>query len=199
MSSDLWATARSVGIELGARVRKMRDDNGWSLFDLQALLVPVKVDPPELSRIERGMMLPSPDVAAVLSQMLLQRDLGDVVPIARPSDPDTSHDAAKSVTPETMRTLHKWWLNHLAFYRGRDMGQLDIDDTPIGYYCTDEGAFTQCTVHPRSASGFRTRRSELVRSGMVEATDIKVPISTGRHATVWRLTDFGLEALKEQA
>lgn len=195
---DPWTAARADAIAIGHQLRHTRDTYDVSLTALAGDLG-AGFDAPLLSRVERGIQIPDPAQATVIHEWLLQRDVTVVDPVARRTDPDTSHAAAKSVRPETIRGVHRWWMNHLASYRGRELEQLTFMGLPCGYDVTDEGAFgiySANTDMPCSESGFRTRRSELVRSGFVADTGKRFEISTGRLAIAWCLTDSGLEALR---
>ena len=91
---------------------------------------------------------------------------------ARTSDPDTSHAAAQSLTPETLRLSQTAVLSVLTAY-------------PAGL--TDQGlALVYGNRWPaQSESGLRTRRAELVRGGMVVDTGRRERLASGRQAVVW--------------
>jgi hypothetical protein len=93
---------------------------------------------------------------------------------ARRSDPDTSHAAAASVgdPSETQRAilgLFETW------------GPM-IDERLEGRY---EGAAHAGRVPQQSASGIRTRRSDLVKAGLLVDTGRKEKNDNGRDAIVW--------------
>lgn len=96
------------------------------------------------------------------------------MPIARSSDPETSHQAAESITPEKLRTSQAAVLFVLAT-RGptTDTGLID------GYLNSP------VPLPPQSPSGIRTRRKELVRMGAVADTGLRHRLISGRHAIVW--------------
>ena len=93
---------------------------------------------------------------------------------ARTSDPDTSHAAAQSLTPETLRLSQAAVLDLLRGY-------------PAGL--TDQGlaqAYGNGWPGPaQSDSGLRTRRAELVRGGLVVDTGRRERLASGRQAVVW--------------
>ena len=91
---------------------------------------------------------------------------------ARTSDPDTSHAAAQSLTPATLRLSQSAVLSVLTAY-------------PAGL--TDQGlALVYGDRWPaQSESGLRTRRAELVRGGLVVDTGRRERLATGRRAVVW--------------
>lgn len=95
------------------------------------------------------------------------------MPFARTTDPQTSHDAAKSVSNV---------LNTRAFIYAL-----------LVYPMTDPeliNAYRQLTSAPQASdSGIRSRRAELVAEGMVEATGRKVKLPSGRYANVWVRTE----------
>lgn len=92
---------------------------------------------------------------------------------ARAGDPETSHEAARSV-------------KNAAGVRARI---LDI----LGGYgpCTDEEISDVYDPYdsfpPVSPSGLRTRRSELVDDGQVVDSGVRRPLRSGRRAIVWAL------------
>lgn len=97
-------------------------------------------------------------------------------PVARQTDPETSHAAAASV-------------RNPGLDRERVFRVLD-QEGPM----TDEEILARChtfyapTISP---SGARTRRAELVKEGRVVDTGAKKRLSTGRMAIIWarRSTD----------
>jgi hypothetical protein len=91
---------------------------------------------------------------------------------ARPSDPHTSHDAARLLSPAKLRDSQKAVLGH--FRKFGPMTDTDLVNVYVG--------------SPQSRSGLRTRRSELVDRGLVEDTGARKRLPTGRNAIVWRAT-----------
>lgn len=92
---------------------------------------------------------------------------------ARRRDPDTSHEAAGSISSQTLRR------NQDAVWRFlRDHGP-----------CTDrfmEDRYPYTSLPRQSLSGLRTRRNELVKKGLVEWTGDYETLNTGRRARIWK-------------
>lgn len=89
---------------------------------------------------------------------------------ARTTDPQTSHDAAGSVQNEN--TIRYWVLKLL------DRPRTDVELVEV---------YGNMKYAPRaSESGIRSRRAELVADGLVEATDKRVKLPSGRNAIVWK-------------
>lgn len=97
-------------------------------------------------------------------------------PVARHTDPETSHLAAESV--KNLTAARQWILRTIQL-----LGP-----------CTDE----RIAVHHRntelaagwvamSPSGLRTRRSELVALGLVRNTGKRESMATGRLAILWEV------------
>ena len=104
----------------------------------------------------------------------LQQSLLDV-PRARWSDPETSFEAARSISTERLTQTQGWVLAALETFGP----------------CTDEElleAFRKrwpgCMVSPQS---FRSRRAELRRKGLVVDSGLRRPTRYGQPSTVWRL------------
>ena len=91
---------------------------------------------------------------------------------ARPSDPHTSHDAARSLSAGKLRDSQKAVLAH--FRKLGPMTDTDLVNVYVG--------------SPQSRSGLRTRRRELTDRGLIEDTGSKKKLPTGRNAIVWRAT-----------
>lgn len=90
------------------------------------------------------------------------------MPFARTTDPETSHEAAQSVTNIT--PLKQEILQRLM--------------TPM----TDADLFALLKTSSRlivTESGVRSRRSELVQAGLVKDTGARQKLNTGRNAIVW--------------
>jgi hypothetical protein len=90
------------------------------------------------------------------------------MPNARTTDPETSHEAAMSVTNIT--PLKQEILQRLM--------------TPM----TDTDLYETLRTGSRlivTESGVRSRRSELVQAGLVRDTGERVRLATGRRAIVW--------------
>jgi hypothetical protein len=101
------------------------------------------------------------------------------MPHARTLDPSTSHQAAASIleTRTTMRVI----LHILA--KG------NATDEVIGYVY--DGLVAADRAPMASPSGVRSRRAELVELELVEDSGERRPLSTGRRAIVWQITDKG--------
>lgn len=89
---------------------------------------------------------------------------------ARRTDPETSHAAASSLRPDRIATLRS-----------------EVLCVFVAIGPMDDGALVGI-LHPRgwSPSGIRTRRAELVESGLVEDSGIRQKLLSGRYAIVWR-------------
>jgi len=98
-----------------------------------------------------------------------------IVPMARPSDPETSWEAAASVTPNVQTN------------RGYVLRALEL----IGP-CTDEELLEEYPKYfpnnPQSPSGLRTRRKELCRLHLVEWTGRTVTGHTNRKMRIWKVS-----------
>lgn len=96
---------------------------------------------------------------------------------ARRTDPQTSHDAARSLTDlrESQRVI---------------LGLLEkfgpgTDDDIARWYRRHGRALPGTPRRRISPSGLRTRRHELVEHGLVTDTGQRVKLHSGRHAIVW--------------
>lgn len=91
-------------------------------------------------------------------------------PKARATDPATSHAAAAELKRDSVTRLRAVVLNAL---RGKPM-----DDTELVVYIHD--------MRPQySASGIRTRRSELVELNLVRDSGLRQKLLSGRMAIIW--------------
>lgn len=97
---------------------------------------------------------------------------------ARAGDRQTSHDAARSVAPDTTRG------RILSMLRRRDRGDGFTLHQAVAWY---DGEAVRHGWPYATASSIRTRVSELVADGYVEATSERTRIPTGRTATVHRV------------
>ena len=98
---------------------------------------------------------------------------GPYPPRARAGDPDTSHQAAASITERTITEMHR----HIV--RILQMGPA-TDERIADRYLAQYGL--------TSPSGLRTRRHELVEMGRVEWTGDTAKLTTGRQGRVWKLS-----------
>ena len=95
---------------------------------------------------------------------------------ARRSDPSTSHAAARSVTG--LRLRQQAVLNVFVLLR-----HLTDEEMIAAYY---DATLRNPDAYPRqTASGLRTRRSELVRAGYLLDTYCRRKTAAGRPSTVW--------------
>lgn len=97
-------------------------------------------------------------------------------PVARATDPETSHEAAASITG-----LRETQLDVLKVFR-------------VWGPMTDEQLVGRMTAVTRrggkrqqSPSGIRTRRFELVSQGVIKDSGRRAMMTTGRRAIVWEL------------
>lgn len=94
---------------------------------------------------------------------------------ARRSDPQTSHEAAKSVKKITATQSAI-----LAVL------QVSAKTDELLILCYHSRSAKHPDLYPKaSPSGIRSRRAELVRLGYVKDSGRTAQISTGRQATVW--------------
>lgn len=110
---------------------------------------------------------------------------GRVMAHARAGDPQTSHDAARSVDADTMRALHIIQLRLLSI-------EPDTHSGLWGKYLAHRDDMDWPIV---SLSGFRTRVSELVHAAFVEDSGRRAVLPTGRRSVIWRVTESGATAL----
>jgi hypothetical protein len=89
--------------------------------------------------------------------------------LARNTDPETSHQAAASVTNIT--ETQQWILKAL------NRPRTDVE--------LIEAYRNMATAPKASESGLRSRRAELVAQGLVKDTGERVKLPSGRSAIVW--------------
>jgi hypothetical protein len=89
---------------------------------------------------------------------------------ARRSDPETSHEAAASISSERLRKSQQHVLLIIALYG-------PLTDEAMLYHLQRN--------YPMSPSGARTRRAELVARGLVYDTGKRETLASGRKAVVW--------------
>jgi hypothetical protein len=92
---------------------------------------------------------------------------------ARATDPDTSHEAARSVKV----SRHRRWVLTVLDRIG------PVDDEALVRFITTQGI-------PVSGQSARSRRAELVRDGYVERCGT-TRLASGRRAHLWRVTPEG--------
>ena len=96
-----------------------------------------------------------------------------IATVTTPSDPETSHGAADSVTDLTEKQE--------AVFRVLEIHGPG-SDASLSYWYTLHG------VPRQSESGLRTRRAELVRKGLVRDTGETEVLPSGRRAIIWEAT-----------
>jgi len=101
-----------------------------------------------------------------------------LLPRARNEDPETSHQAAKSVKERTVTELHRWILSTL---RWEVSGGMTDEELQVFHSISYSSK-----PPPSSNSGLRTRRCELVRMGLVEEVG-RSKTKGGRSCIVWGL------------
>ena len=95
-----------------------------------------------------------------------------IEPLARLTDPDTSHAAADSVTNLTEKQSHVYWILK---HHGPMTDQTLTDLHRVRGF-------------PRqSESGLRTRRHELVEMGLIRDSQRRERLASGRQAIVWEV------------
>jgi len=94
-------------------------------------------------------------------------------PVARSGDPETSWQAARSIDEFKMRDMHEKQIELLGLRPGTHEGLMTRYERRWG--------------EPISASGFRTRISELRDAGLVRDSGLRALIKSGRRAIVWEL------------
>ena len=97
---------------------------------------------------------------------------------ARRTDPETSHAAAESLDPTRLRRSQEFVLGVLRAY-------------PAGLTDEELREAVDRTGYAISDSGLRTRRSELVRLGLVEDSGERATTLAGRQTIVWAATSKG--------
>lgn len=102
---------------------------------------------------------------------------------ARATDPQTSHDAAASLTPDAIRKSQAEVL--VALYHLREANDLRII------------AFMNRRRDGVSRSGTETRRKELQRLELVADSGQRERMPSGRGSIVWTLTDKGRDAARQ--
>lgn len=100
------------------------------------------------------------------------------MPVARNTDPETSHEAAASV--RNVGGVHKTILNLL-----HQHGPM-----------TDEEIFCKLTLNSQvSPSGARSRRAELVKMSLVLDAGFRRLTAAKRQTIVWRISIAGLHKI----
>tara|TARA_R110000787_G_scaffold7296_1_gene24995 strand:- start:466 stop:1011 length:546 start_codon:yes stop_codon:yes gene_type:complete len=105
---------------------------------------------------------------------------------ARSADPVTSHEAAASITSEALRASQGAVLSLL-----RLRGPM-TDSGIFAAYGVAAVAY-ETKLPSQSVSGMRTRRAELVQSGLVEFSGDFENLPSGRRSKVWRAVSLGTD------
>lgn len=108
---------------------------------------------------------------------------------ARATDPQTSHDAARSVRKET---LHRGRLAVLRVLAPERMTHETLLERYEARSFIDPEHFP-----PQSQSGLRTRCAELVDKGYVKDSGMKERLRSRRWAVRWEITESGRALLAE--
>ena len=95
---------------------------------------------------------------------------------ARSTDPDTSRAAAASISEDDLRKSQQ------AVLRILRTGEF-TDTELVAVY---QASMYEGEVPKQSVSGIRTRRSELVKAGLVHDTGKRVALTSGRRSIVWK-------------
>lgn len=99
-------------------------------------------------------------------------------PVARNSDPETSHAAAASITPSALRASHEAIIELMTL----------IGDGTDEYIVFQYDLLRNLYAWPRqSQSGIRTRRNELTNAGIITDSGRRAPTVSGRLAIVWEI------------
>ncbi len=96
------------------------------------------------------------------------------MPAARAGDPQTSHDAAASVTK--LRPRQQGVLRVMKWF-----GNAATDEKIVSAYAANH------VLPDQSASGIRTRRNELVELGVIRDSGKREKLRSGRYGVVWEV------------
>jgi hypothetical protein len=115
-----------------------------------------------------------------------QESLFDPYPAAhaRTTDPDTSHEAAASLSSEVIRRSQAEVLAMLT-WQGPSTDAALV--TAYGAHVAAGSNILGLRLLPQSPSGIRTRRRELVEAGRVRDSGARVRMVSGRNAIVWEV------------
>lgn len=202
---DPWHTARSVAIDRGTTLRRLRTWAGMTQGQL-ADEIGAGLDTAAVSRIEGGWWIPTGLQASRLGDWIaqetrLQTSLS--APIAyggppahmpfptppRATHPDTSRKAMTAVNRANAWAIHQWVLGVLG--AAGDLGATHEELWNTHQHDTRNLSWVDDAPPKTSQSGLRTRVSELVRGGVVEDSGRTRTMSTGRQAIVWTLKEEG--------
>lgn len=105
-----------------------------------------------------------------------QMDLFPSQARARRTDPETSHEAAASMTLDKLSAQRS-----LVYDVIRSFGPMTDPAMILAVHA-------RYGKHRESPSGLRTRRSELVRLGLVKDSGEREKLESGRMAILWKVT-----------
>lgn len=97
------------------------------------------------------------------------------MPMARISDPETSHEAAASVKKITETQK---WIMYIFLKREAPI----TDEMLVAAY---RGMMVASGAPYASESGIRSRRAELVRLGHLKDSGLRMKLVSGRNAIMW--------------
>jgi len=102
---------------------------------------------------------------------------------ARKDDPETSHQAAASITPDKLSASQ-----HAVYDAFGVTAQMSDEGLRALYKKERSKDWPQYEWPAQSDSGIRTRRSELVRCGLLKDSGLRIKTVTGRQTIVWERT-----------
>lgn len=109
-----------------------------------------------------------------------QGDLFSPSAHARRTDPDTSHAAAASITPDKLTANQNAVM--LVFW------EYESPMTDVDLVARYEKLRKPMGLPVQSESGLRTRRKELVTRGQLHDTGVRCKLPSGRMAILWDVT-----------
>jgi len=105
------------------------------------------------------------------------------VPKARNTDPETSHEAAESISEDKLRQSQEAVLQ---LFKNDPSGFTDYEMVRT-YQQLMVTPGQNIFLHHQSESGLRTRRKELVDKGLVKDSGQKAKLPSGRRGIIWTL------------
>jgi len=103
------------------------------------------------------------------------------LPKARNTDPETSHEAAASISEDKLRASQ---LAVLQLFKNDRSGFTDYELVRIYF---DTARQWPSSFPHQSESGIRTRRKELVDMGKIVDSGERAKLPSGRKAVIWTL------------
>ena len=181
MLPDLFEDIREEMATLGARVkahRLEREMSQGSYARLLTLAAGPTVDVPQLSRIERGQLVPEPHVGQAITELLRHQTPLQAPTPARNTDPATSHQNR----PSANTNIHHSILAILAHYPD-GLAHFEI----INIYRSRTDIYVGDDLYPECTDQrIRTATRELVDAGHLVAGDEYHTNSRGRKCKTWR-------------